>query len=125
MRPDPVAPIGGHYVPGDIAAAIVCRTQGVYEYFNVTDMYLQHLGVMGADSIEAAAERLNNSAHPVRECFDRALDRASLGESWVDEAYSVGGSSCKLHMRLIASYEEGDAQALLVIVRETVRDRDR
>ncbi|MBQ9003042.1 MAG: bifunctional diguanylate cyclase/phosphodiesterase [Eggerthellaceae bacterium] len=119
MRPDPVPAIAGHYVPGDIAAAIVCRTKGSYRYYNVTEMYRVHLGVMGASTIAEATARLNDPLSSEHECFERVLARAPSDGSWVDDSYSAHGSTCKLHMRLIASYDQGDAKALLVTVRET------
>ena len=94
--------------------------KGAYQYYNVTEMYRLHLEMMGASNIEQATARLNDPKSAERECFERALAKAPSDGSWIDESYSTRASACKLHMRLIASYEEGDAQALLVTVRETV-----
>ncbi|MBQ9042228.1 MAG: bifunctional diguanylate cyclase/phosphodiesterase [Eggerthellaceae bacterium] len=118
MRPNPVPPIAGHYVPGDMAAAIICRTKGVYEYFNVTDMYRVHLHRMGAESVEKATTHLNKEDDPIRACFDHAIEHlANVGE-WVDASYSINGKRCNLHVRLIAVYPEEQAYALLAIAQD-------
>ena len=115
MRPDPVPPIAGHYVPGDIAAAIVCRSKGVYEYFNVTDIYRNHLHMMGATTIEKATERINDPSTAVHACFEQVIEQLGSTSDWVDASYVADDITCCLHVRLIATYPEEDSCALLVI----------
>ncbi len=118
MRPDPVPPIAGHYVPGDMAAAIICRMGGAYEYYNVTDMYRVHLAHMGADSVEEATRRINDPDRPVHVCFEQVIDQLHSVNDWVDASYTSDGSTCNLHVRLVAVYPEEEAFALLAIAQD-------
>ena len=115
MRPKPVPPIDGHYVPSDVAAAIICREGDTFDFFNVTDIYQQHLKEMGADSLDVALRVLNQPGSAPNACFNQVIDQFHEVGEWVDATYTINGFTCNLNVQLVAEYPELDAVALLAI----------
>ena len=115
MRPNPTPPIDGHYVPGDIPAAIVERVHGQWRFLSVTDTYQLFLESGGIASVEHGKELLwggRAEFERLRDSIQEAVDT----KDWVIADLEDLGTRCSFVTKCIAQNEAEDAIAAIVIV---------
>lgn len=119
MRPDP-RPSAGHYLPSDVAACIIRRRNGRYEYLNTNELYEQFLIDAGIGSFEDSEAGINDPSDPRNAAFVDVIDRCAESGEW--ERYHLVTDDVEhvVRMRMIDQIEEFDAIAVLSIVDEVV-----
>jgi hypothetical protein len=115
LRPDAHGDINGHYVPGDVPAAIIRRREGEYKYLNASDVYLDFLRSTGLSSLKESQDRLNDPTRVEHIRLNEAVDRCIVSGNWEWATYFENGNYVSLRVCEIAGFPERDAVAALLI----------
>ena len=119
MRPDPHPSVDGHYLPSDVAASIVRRRNGRYEYLNINMLYEKFLADTQMGTIADSERALNNEDDPRGRSFVDAVERTEKTGEWESYLAEVHGRPISVRVRLISKESQFDAVAALMIVDET------
>jgi len=117
IRPNPVKLGDGRYVPSDVAAAIVRRRDGEYEYLNTSDLFVKFLTNVANRGVEESRRIANMQGHPMRDAFVRAFDACVATDNW--ESYEIpmrGDEAARVHLRKISVVPDSDVAAALMLV---------
>ncbi len=119
MRPDPHPSVDGHYLPSDVAASIIRRRDGRYEYLNTNGLFEKFLKDSEGGSIRDSERAINDEGNMRRARFVNAVEETSRTGEWARYSVDVAGSSIVVRMRLISREDKYRAVAVLVIVDES------
>ncbi|HAM14719.1 MAG TPA: hypothetical protein DCP91_02415 [Eggerthellaceae bacterium] len=115
VRPDPVEPIDDHYVPSDIAAAIVRRRDGRYEYLNTSDLYVDFLRKVGVGGVSDSERVINEPGSRRSDGFVRTFDACAKSGEWERYTIDTEEGARTIRMRPVSAIPETDTFAALVI----------
>ena len=118
MRPDPHPVVDGHYLPSDVAASIIRRRNGRYEYLNINMLYEKYLVDSQVGSIADSEYAINNKDDSRGQRFVRAVEKTEKTGEWESYMSEVNGRPISVRVRLISKEDYFDAVAVLMIVDE-------
>ena len=119
MRPDPHPLVDGHYLPSDVAASIIRRRNGRYEYLNTNQLFEKFLHDSEHGTISDSEQAINDPGDPRRLRFVDAVEKTSKTREWAHYTVEVCGNPIAVRLRLISREDEYKAVAVLVIVDES------
>lgn len=119
MRPDPHPSVDGHYLPSDVAASIIRRRNGRYEYLNTNQLFEKFLRDSEGGTTRESECALNEQGNPRRIRFVSAVEETTRSEDWARYNVTVSDHPIAVRVRLISREDRFDAVAVLVIVDES------
>lgn len=119
MRPDPHPSVDGHYLPSDVAASIIRRRNGRYEYLNTNLLFEKFLHDSEGGTTRDSEYALNDMGNPRRIRFVSAVEETTRMEDWAHYTVTVNDHPIAVRVRLISQEDRFDAVAVLVIVDES------
>ena len=120
MRPEPKTSLDGHYLPGDVAAAIIRRRNGRYEYLNTNSYYEKFLSDIEIGTVKASEANINKPSHQRSKDFVGLIERCAAEDGWHHYVLTEYGGTLGIRMRPIPRLPEFDAIALLCVVDEVI-----
>lgn len=118
MRPDPKTSFDGHYLPSDVACAIIRCRNGHYEYLNYNSLYLKVLHDIGVDTVEEYELIINEPGNIRAKNMVSLIERCSVSDNWEYYFFARGENAFIVRMKRISQIEEFGAVALLTVVDE-------
>jgi len=115
LRPDPAVSDTGHYVPGDIPAAIVQRRGKTYKYLNVSDVYYNFLQAIGVNTLDESTRRLNDTTHIEHMRMQEGIDVCITSGQWEWITFYEDGKYYSFRAKCIASHPEEDTVAIILV----------
>lgn len=120
MRPEPKSSLDGHYLPSDVAAAIIRRRNGVYEYLNTNSYYEKFLSDVEVGTVADCQAIINDPNHERAKNYVKLIETCAVTDGWHHYVLDEYGGTQVVRMRSIARLPEFDAIALLCVVDEVV-----
>ena len=120
MRHDPHLSNDGHYLPGDVAAAIIRRRNGRYEYLNTNSLFEKFLNDIGVGTTAESEQSINTPGDEQSRNAVELMEQCIAADGWHHYVITEFEGTMIVRMRTITRLPEFDAVALLCVVDEVV-----
>lgn len=116
VRPDPADSVDGHYLPSDVAACIIRRHNGRYDYLNTNKLYAKFLQDVKIGTTADSEVVINDPDNLRRTNFVNVIERCIESGEWEHYTVDVANAPLLVRMKMIAQNPKYDAMAVLSIV---------